>query len=131
MAFGWWLAGAAGGLWIGFLLLRRPPNLPPGDDDGTLVRLVEAGSKIEAIRRYRARQGGGLKEAKEAVESLARGGKVEPPRVLHLEASADIEAMVREGRHLDAIKAYREAHPGTHLTAATAAVDQVRARLNP
>lgn len=130
MALGWWLAGAAGGLWIGFLLLRRPINLPPGDDDGTLVRLVEAGSKIEAVRRYRARHGGGLKEAKEAVECLARGGQVEPPRVLDPEASADIEALVRAGRHLEAIKAYREAHPGTDLTTAKAAVDQVRARLN-
>lgn len=36
-----------------------------------LLRLLEQGRKIDAIRLYRERTGAGLKEAKDAVEALA------------------------------------------------------------
>lgn len=42
------------------------PNL--GTDD--ILRLAQAGNKIEAIKRYREIHGVGLKEAKDAVEKL-------------------------------------------------------------
>jgi len=48
---------------------------PPGLDDAfwqSLVELLKQGQKIEAIKRYRERTGAGLKESKEAVESLTR-----------------------------------------------------------
>lgn len=129
MSIGWWIAGAAGVLWIGSRLMRRPADLPPGDDDGTLVRLVEAGHKIEAIRRFRARHGCGLKDAKEAVERLFQGGKAHLPELpIQPEASEGITALVREGRHLEAIKAYREAHPEVDLLTAKQVVDRLASR---
>ena len=69
MSLGWWIAGAVGLVWIASLVRRRSADLPPGDDDGTLVRLVGMGFKVEAIRRFRARHGGGLKDAKEAANT--------------------------------------------------------------
>ena len=127
MSLGWWIAGAVGLVWIASLVRRRSADLPPGDDDGTLVRLVGMGFKVEAIRRFRARHGGGLKDAKEAVERLAQGGRAHlPDRPIPPEASEDIEALVREGRHLEAIKAYREAHPEVDLVTAKQAVDRLR-----
>lgn len=42
---------------------------PPGQEtDDDVDRLLQHGQKIEAIKVYRALHGGGLKEAKEAVE---------------------------------------------------------------
>lgn len=38
--------------------------------DGELQRLVRGGNKIEAIKRYRALTGSGLKESKDAVERI-------------------------------------------------------------
>lgn len=129
MGIAWWIAGAAGLLWVGTLWRRRSVDLPPGDDDGTLVRLVGMGFKVEAIRRFRARHGGGLKDAKEAVERLVQGGAPVPiPAPVLPEASADIAALVGEGRHVEAIKAYREAHPELDLATAKAAVDRLRER---
>lgn len=127
MTFGWWILGAIG-VWGILLLLRRPTvEAPPGDDDGTLVQLVTSGLKVEAIRRFRARHGGGLKDAKEAVERLARGERgVLPDRGESSEPSPELAALVREGRLLEAIKAYRETHPEADLVTAKQAVDRLR-----
>lgn len=43
----------------------------PGAKEDELLVLLRQGKTIEAIKRYREQQGGGLKEAKEAVEALA------------------------------------------------------------
>jgi ribosomal protein L7/L12 len=40
--------------------------------DAEILRLVQAGQLIEAIKRYRALTGVGLKEAKDAIEGLGR-----------------------------------------------------------
>ena len=48
----------------------------PGTDDDFLQQLqemVSQGHKIEAIKLYRKRTGVGLKEAKDAIDSLPRG----------------------------------------------------------
>lgn len=53
--------------------LRASGLLPP-EGAGTeedVRRLIAAGRKIEAIKVYREIHGGGLKEAKEAVERIA------------------------------------------------------------
>ncbi len=42
--------------------------------DGRVIALMREGRKIEAIKLYRDLTGAGLKEAKDAVESLERGG---------------------------------------------------------
>jgi len=44
---------------------------PPVARDGTILTLLREGKKIEAIKRYREQHGGGLAEAKDAVEALA------------------------------------------------------------
>ncbi len=54
---------------------EAPPDDAPLPDthdvNADLLILLRAGNKIEAIKRYRARTGVGLKEAKDAVEALA------------------------------------------------------------
>jgi len=49
----------------------QPPH-PPAPDLGDVVALMAAGQKIQAIKVYRERTGVGLKQAKDAVEELAR-----------------------------------------------------------
>lgn len=49
---------------------RVPPPAP--GSEGSIEGLIASGRKIEAIKAYRAEHGAGLKEAKEAVEALAR-----------------------------------------------------------
>nr|WP_240939860.1 ribosomal protein L7/L12 [Planosporangium flavigriseum] len=47
-------------------VVDKQPELPE------VVRELEAGRKIQAIKAYRDATGAGLKEAKDAVEALAR-----------------------------------------------------------
>jgi ribosomal protein L7/L12 len=59
---------------------QSAPAVPASDRDfeAELVALLERGQKIGAIKLYRERTGVGLKDAKDAVESLAerRGGVI-------------------------------------------------------
>ena len=48
---------------------------------GDVVALLEAGQKIEAIKRLREQTGLGLKEAKEAVEAHPAGATSRPERL--------------------------------------------------
>jgi len=73
-----------------------------------LRALLQAGHKLEAIKRYREATGAGLAAAKEAVEALERGtplGEEEPA-----DASLDMQiaALLRQGKKIQAIKLYRE-----------------------
>jgi ribosomal protein L7/L12 len=45
--------------------------LAADDFESRLLKLLQAGEKIEAIKQYRQQTGVGLKDAKDAVESLA------------------------------------------------------------
>jgi len=64
-----------------FLVARRrreriamPDGRTPGPGEGaSVLDLVAAGRKIDAIKRYRAEHRVGLREAKEAVEEMSRG----------------------------------------------------------
>lgn len=49
----------------------KTPGLDPAADP-EIHRLVATGELIEAIKRYRTLTGAGLKEAKEAIEGMAR-----------------------------------------------------------
>ena len=53
--------------------LRGPADVPSGHakELGEIAFLARSGNKIEAIKLYRATFGGGLKEAKDAVEGIA------------------------------------------------------------
>lgn len=53
--------------------IRDPALAPPGGGtESDIVRLVDAGQMIAAIKLYRRLHGVGLKEAKDAVDKLAR-----------------------------------------------------------
>ena len=54
-------------------MLNAQPKTPTTDPNEDVRQLVLQGKKIDAIRLYRERTGLGLKEAKDAVEALARG----------------------------------------------------------
>jgi len=83
--------------------------------------LLSRGKKIDAIRLYREVFDTGLKEAKEAVETLEAGGAL--PIAPSFSASAgslpvdtsavhdEIRDLLRQGKKIDAIKRYREAYP--------------------
>ena len=52
--------------------LSGPDKPRVADWELDVLRLLQAGKKIQAVKLYRERMGGGLKEAKEAVEAVAR-----------------------------------------------------------
>jgi ribosomal protein L7/L12 len=61
--------------------LEREGSLPQkragsAADDGEILELLRDGQKIRAIKLYRDRTGAGLKEAKDAVEALARSNGI-------------------------------------------------------
>ena len=45
----------------------------PMGDDASVEELLAAGRKVDAIKRHRREHGTGLREAKDAVERIARG----------------------------------------------------------
>jgi ribosomal protein L7/L12 len=113
---------------------REPPAVDgrlSGDDLASVRSQIERGNKIAAIKLYRERTGLGLKEAKDAVEIIARGG--EPPvaamaRAMHnVPASVDLAAiqdLLRAGNKIEAIKQYRTV-TGLGLKEAKDAVDAI------
>lgn len=84
------------------------PNRPSHDMlEREVLQLMHKSQKINAIKLYRQHTGLGLKEAKEAVESLyeqaSQTGRL--PHQAHMEK--EIVNLMREGRTLDAIALYR------------------------
>lgn len=89
--------------------------------------LLAQGYKLEAIKAYRQLKGVGLKEAKEAVESLARG--VQPEAALpQNHAQPELRELIRSGQKIQAIKLYRELH-GVGLKEAKDAVEELERNL--
>jgi ribosomal protein L7/L12 len=109
----------------------RPPVVVQGS--GPVHDLLNAGRKIEAIKRYRELTGVGLKEAKDAVEALERGeGLVmpAPAPVATVSAGAAIDdaelrAHLAADRPIEAIKRYREL-TGLGLKESKDAIDALR-----
>jgi ribosomal protein L7/L12 len=97
---------------------------------------IVAKRKINAIKLYREFTGEGLKEAKEAIEAIERGQKptssayntpsAGPPAG---DLMAQIEAELRAGRKINAIKLYREAH-NVGLKEAKDAIDEMERKLS-
>ncbi|MGV3625752.1 MAG: ribosomal protein L7/L12 [Archangium sp.] len=108
----------------------KPPT-PVTTTDSSPEGLMRAGQKIAAIKRFRELHGVGLKEAKDAVEAMERGQHFELPAktLLREVADSDIEATIRRGALIDAIKLYREKNPGVGLKEAKDAVEAWRDRL--
>ncbi len=98
--------------------------------------LAQNGSLVDAIRRYRALYGVGLKEAKDAVDALAAGKVIEVHRVFSGPLSAEetgrvldeVKELLRSGNKIAAIKHYREVND-VSLTQAAEVIAQVEAAL--
>lgn len=91
--------------------LRPAPGVvapPPGAGLDVVADLLRAGQKIEAIKRYRELTGVGLKDAKDAVEAMERGDAVPVTTAPAPVSAANVQALLREGKKLEAIKLYRE-----------------------
>jgi ribosomal protein L7/L12 len=83
---------------------------------------------IAAIQLYRQRTGVGLVEAKYTVESIMRGGRGMPARILASTSDQDIDDLIQKGKKIEAIKRYRY-QTGASLRDAKAAVDARSAEL--
>lgn len=108
-----------------------PPAAAPLPADASPEQLLRAGKKIEAIKRYREQTGVGLKEAKDAVEAMESGAPVALPsksQLLRQVTDSEIEAQIRSGHLIDAIKLYRE-KTGVGLKEAKDAVEAWRDRI--
>ncbi|MBI4733203.1 MAG: PQQ-binding-like beta-propeller repeat protein [Chloroflexi bacterium] len=105
-------------------------------DLAEIRRLAESGNLIEAIRRYRELFDVGLKEAKEAVESLAAGRVVEARVTVSGPLTAEetgrileeVQDLLRDGNKLEAIRVYRAASD-VSLARAKEIVERVEAAL--
>lgn len=89
--------------------------------------LAASGNKIMAIKLYREATGVGLKEAKDAVEAIARGESINIPAPVAasaLGAEAQIRSLVADGKKLEAVKLYR-ALTDADLSSAVDAVDAI------
>lgn len=118
------------------LMPGAPAQAAAPADLAEIRRLAESGNMIEAIRRYRELFDVGLKEAKEAVESLAAGRVVEARLTVSGPLSAEetgrileeVQNLLRDGNKLEAIRVYREASD-VSLARAKEIVDRVEAAL--
>ncbi len=112
-------------------LKAPPPGQPTLGADSSPEQLLRAGRKLEAIKRYRELTGVGLKEAKDAVEAMQSGPSTTlPPKssLLRQVNDSEIEAQIRSGHLIDAIKLYRE-KTGVGLKEAKDAVEAWRDRI--
>jgi ribosomal protein L7/L12 len=99
-----------------------------------LPGLIAAGREIEAIKLVRRIRGLGLKEAKDAIDTMKRTGRLPspasaPPTEAGGPAASDAEVLrlVAAGQLIDAIKRYREL-TGAGLAEAKTAVERLGQR---
>lgn len=98
--------------------------------DQDILLLISTGEKIEAIKAYRERYGVGLREAKEAVDAAEAGAPLPVPvGPENPDFWAAIDACLRSGNKIEAIKLYRE-RTGIGLKEAKDAVE-ARAGADP
>lgn len=96
----------------------------------TVVALCRDNQKIEAIKVYRQVTGKGLAESKNDVEAWARGETLAAPFVVQAVQGGgeSVEALIRAGQKINAIKLYRE-QTGKGLAEAKYAVEAMEAAL--
>ena len=96
-------------------------------------RLVQERRMIDAVKLYREITGAGLKEAKDAVEAIARGEQVQINNVVtthvggatdQAEKMKDVVRLIKDGNKIEAIKTFREA-TGVGLKEAKDAVEAI------
>ncbi len=93
--------------------------------ENEIRQLLASGNKIAAIKRYREQTGGGLAEAKAAVESLEAGGslaeRVQPDDA---DLTDQIVGLLGRGEMIEAVKLYRN-QSGCGLKEAKEAVERI------
>ena len=101
-----------------------------GDAGRRLADLVKAGRTLEAVKLVREVTGCGLKEAKDAVDQLARGEAWRAPSASGGPAdevlAEAVRGLIRQGRKVEAVKLYRE-RTGCGLREALDAVETITA----
>jgi len=107
------------------------PAQASSDPLDQITALVHAGEMIEAIKLHREQYGTSLVDAKEAIDSIARGYATAPPQQVHNDPTttatdAQVRTLADAGELIPAIKLYREIH-GVGLKEAKDAVDAMRA----
>ena len=70
--------------------------------------LLEQGKKIEAVKVYKDHTGSGLKDAKDAVEALQRGGGLPRPAEADADVEAEVLRLLGQGEKIKAVKLYRD-----------------------
>lgn len=104
-----------------------PPSAAVDPLPEHIADLIRQGRKIEAIKLIREETGVDLVQAKQAVDRLSASEAFEdlPSGLLETDApDADVEALARQGRKIEAIKALRE-RTGLSLAEAKAQVEQI------
>jgi ribosomal protein L7/L12 len=95
-----------------------------------LAELVKAGRTLEAAKLVREVSGCGLKEAKDAVDQLARGEALRAPSASGGPAdevlAEAVRGLMRQDRKVEAVKLYRE-RTGCGLKEALDAVNGIAA----
>jgi len=90
--------------------------------------MIEANNMIAAIKLYREMTGAGLAEAKQVIETMARGEVVKPFSEMQQFDEPIMEGKIRSllarSQKIEAIKIYREEH-GVSLKEAKDYVDQI------
>ena len=100
-----------------------------------LRQLIKETKKIQAIKLYREETGANLQEAKAAVERMAAGTNEPLPQERSAKTGPGLidpeklQALIREGRKIEAIKYIRQQR-GVGLKEAKEAVDWLEANLN-
>ncbi|MCB9924894.1 MAG: hypothetical protein H6822_22130 [Planctomycetaceae bacterium] len=70
--------------------------------------LLDKGKKIEAVKVYKDHFGCGLKDAKDAVESLQRGASLPSPSQPDADLDSQLLRLLGRGEKIKAVKLYRD-----------------------
>ena len=91
-------------------LLSRPerPVTPTPELEKQIRSLIDEGSLIEAIKRFRELTGASIREAKDAVEAIEQGRPFPLSGQPHADFESELTGMLQAGRKIDAIKRFRE-----------------------
>jgi len=102
-------------------------NIDPGYEQ-RIRELIKSNNLIAAIKLYREMTGAGLAESKQVVETMARGGSIEPSSEIQQSAEPVLDAKIRsllsQRKKIEAVKIYREEY-GVGLKEAKDYVDQI------
>ena len=89
--------------------------------------LLSRGRKVEAVKLYKEQTGYGLKDAKDAVETLQDRANVPNPNQVDAKLESELLDLLQRGEKLKAVKLYRD-QLGATLMESKLAVESIGAR---